>query len=79
LGSARFAGWTGTELTSQYAVREFTAVPKRANFRSLGLLRCLGFIPAPTDLLAQTGFEPDEVVLYLPVTRTTHEPDLARR
>lgn len=53
------------ELTSRYAGREFTAVLKRANFRSLGLLQRLGFVPAPADLLAQTGIEPDELVLYL--------------
>jgi hypothetical protein len=67
------------ELTSRYAVREFTAVLKQANFRSLGLLRCLGFIPAPTDLLAQIGIEPDEVAMYLPVTRAPHEHGPARR
>ena len=63
------------ELTSRYAVREFTAVLKRANFRSLGFLRCLGFVPAPTDLLKQTGIESDEVMMHSLVTQTTHGPD----
>jgi ribosomal-protein-alanine N-acetyltransferase len=52
------------ELTSRYAVREFTAVLKRANFRSLGLLQRLGFVPAPADLQVQTGIEPDEAMLH---------------
>ena len=52
------------ELTSHYAVSEFTAVLKRANFRSLGLLICLGFVPAPVDLLAQSGIEADEVMMH---------------
>ena len=58
------------ELASHHAVREFTAVLKRANFRSLGLVQRLGFVPAPADLLAQTGLEEDEVMLYSPAPRT---------
>ena len=52
------------ELISRYGVREFTAVLKRANFRSLGLLNCLGFAPAPAALLAQNGIEADEIMMH---------------
>lgn len=58
------------ELASHHAVREFTAVLKRANFRSFGLLKNLGFVPAPDGLLAQTGIEADEIMLYFPAAQT---------
>jgi hypothetical protein len=45
-------------------------VLKRANFRSHGLLQCLGFVPAPAGLLVQTGIEADEVMLYFPAAQT---------
>ena len=61
------------ELASHHAVREFTAVLKRANFRSFGLLQCLGFVPAPAGLLAQAGIEADEVMLYFTAAQTRRE------
>jgi len=54
------------ELTEAHAVRDLTAVLKRENFRSLGLLERLGFVPAQADLLAQCQVDPDEVLMYRP-------------
>ena len=47
------------ELEVRYAVREFTAVLKRANYRSHGLLTRLGFSLA----LDAGSIEPDEVMM----------------
>lgn len=54
-----------TELTEAHAVRELTAVLKRENFRSLGLLERLGFVPAQADLLVQCQVDPDEALMQL--------------
>jgi RimJ/RimL family protein N-acetyltransferase len=50
-------------LHSQYGVRTVAAVLKTANFRSLGLLRSLGFSPANDEQIARFGAEPDERVM----------------
>ena len=47
-----------SELTARYGVREVVAVLKAANFRSLGLLRKLGFIEVPAH--EQARFKPGD-------------------
>lgn len=54
------------ELVRTYAVRTFVAVLKARNFRSMGLLTSLRFMPANAEQAALYGFEPDEVVLLRP-------------
>jgi RimJ/RimL family protein N-acetyltransferase len=51
------------ELAQRYAVRDAYAVLKAANFRSLGLLRKLGFVPLPPTAQAPWTPEPDEVTM----------------
>ncbi len=51
------------ELRSEYGVHTFAAVLKSGNFRSLGLLRSLGFSPASAQQVAELGGEPDELVM----------------
>jgi ribosomal-protein-alanine N-acetyltransferase len=51
------------ELRSEYGVHTFVAVLKAGNFRSLGLLRSLGFSPASAQQVAEFGGEPDEFVM----------------
>ena len=51
------------ELASRYAVHTFVAVLKSRNFRSMGLLVKLGFVPATPEQAALYGFEVDESVL----------------
>jgi RimJ/RimL family protein N-acetyltransferase len=51
------------ELAQSYEVHTFVAVLKAANFRSLGLLRHLGFEPAGPDEARQYEAEPDEWVM----------------
>ncbi len=51
------------ELSARYGVRGLTAVLKRSNARSLRLLERLGFVPAPDELRAEHGVEPDELLL----------------
>lgn len=51
------------ELCSRYDVRTFVAVLKARNFRSLGLLSHLGFLPASSSQAALYGAEPDECVM----------------
>ena len=46
--------------SSNYEVRLFAAVLKSANYRSLGLLRSLGFQPASRQQMVEFGAEPDE-------------------
>lgn len=54
-----------TELAEEHAGCVLTAVLKRKNFRSLGLLERLGFVPASAELLAQSQVDPDEVLMQL--------------
>ncbi|KAB2839427.1 MAG: GNAT family N-acetyltransferase [Burkholderiales bacterium] len=51
------------ELQLGYGARLFVAVLKAANYRSLGLLRRLGFQPASAQQVVQFGAETDEVVM----------------
>jgi len=51
------------ELANHYAVRTFVAVLKAKNYRSAGLLRKLGFVPASNDLLLKYRDAPDELVM----------------
>jgi hypothetical protein len=51
------------ELGSIYSVHLFAAVLKGANYRSLALLRSLGFQPATAAQVVEFGAGPDEVVL----------------
>lgn len=62
LASAALRAMFG-ELASAYGVRRLIAVLKRVNFRSLGLLRKLGFIEAMAAEAARIEHEPDEWVL----------------
>ena len=52
------------ELGSRYGVTRFTAVAKRANFRSTRLLERLGFAAGSEELRARLGADPDEVVMW---------------
>lgn len=51
------------ELRTQYGVHTFVAVLKAANFRSLALLRSLGFRPAQPQEVVAFGAGPDELVM----------------
>lgn len=51
------------ELGAAYGVHTFVAVFKAANYRSSGLLRCLGFAPASPRQAAQYRAEEDERVM----------------
>ena len=51
------------ELRSIYGVRRFVAVLKAANYRSLGLLRSLGFQPASSQEVVEFAAAPDEAVM----------------
>jgi len=53
------------ELASGYAVHTYLAVLKTGNFRSLALLRHLGFTEAPEARVAASGVEPDELLMHL--------------
>jgi [ribosomal protein S5]-alanine N-acetyltransferase len=51
------------ELEEQYGTETFIAVLKAKNYRSVGLLRKLGFVPASAEQEARYRDEPDELVL----------------
>ena len=51
------------ELSSNYGVDTFVAVLKAANFRSIGLLRSLGFSPGSPQQRTTYGADPDELVM----------------
>lgn len=51
------------ELQSGYGVRVFAAILKRANYRSLGLLRSLGFQEGTESQRTEFGPEADELVM----------------
>lgn len=55
------------ELRSSYAVHLFVAVLKGANYRSLELLRNLGFQEGSEQQRVEHGAEPGELVLVKPV------------
>lgn len=54
------------ELRAQYGVHRFVAVLKARNFRSEGLLRRLGFVPADEAEAARYRDEADELVMLRP-------------
>jgi len=54
------------ELRTHYGVSLFVAVLKAANYRSLGLLRSLGFQSASPQQVVEFGAEPDEAVMVKP-------------
>lgn len=54
------------ELRDQYGVNQLVAVLKTVNYRSMGLLRKLGFAEAPLDRWARFEPESDETVLLAP-------------
>lgn len=51
------------ELQCEYGVHAYAAVLKIANFRSMGLLRSLGFLRASPQEQARFGCEPDELAM----------------
>lgn len=51
------------ELVERYDVREFSAVLKKHNHRSLRLLERLGFSLASSERRAQTETDPDELLM----------------
>ncbi len=54
------------ELSNGYAVRKYVAVLKRANFRSNGLLKRLGFAEGTLEDALTYGAEPDEITMVKP-------------
>ena len=56
------------ELQAQYGVHSFVAVLKARNFRSEGLLRHLGFVPAGAVEAAAYRDDADELVMRRPAT-----------
>lgn len=54
------------ELALHHGVHTFVAVLKRANFRSMGLLRHLGFGPGDPVEAARYGVEADEALMVKP-------------
>ena len=65
IGSSAVSAVLG-ELEANYGVTQFVAVLKSRNFRSLALLRRLGFVPATSEQTAQFGTEPDERAMVKP-------------
>ena len=51
------------ELEANYGVRVFVAVLKAGNYRSLGLLKKLGFVPSSRQQLAEYEVEHDDMLL----------------
>ncbi len=60
------------ELKARHGVPLYVAVLKAANFRSLGLLRRLGFRHASAEQVAEFGAEHDEFVMVKPA-KERHE------
>jgi RimJ/RimL family protein N-acetyltransferase len=73
LGSAAVRAMQA-ELHRHHGVHRFAAVLKAANFRSVALLRSLGFVRADTALEAAWRDEPDEIMMTLAAAAFTHEP-----
>ncbi len=53
------------ELTTHHHAHNFSAVLKRENFRSSGLLKRLGFAPANAEQASSFGCEADEIAYIL--------------
>ena len=68
IGSAALERMLG-DLVATYSVTKFVAVLKSANFRSLGLLRKLGFVAGSTDDAQIHGATADEMTLVKEATR----------
>jgi ribosomal-protein-alanine N-acetyltransferase len=62
------------ELRTQYGVHTFVAVLKARNFRSEGLLRRLGFVPADAAQAEAYRDEPDELVMHRAATPADFRP-----
>jgi ribosomal-protein-alanine N-acetyltransferase len=60
------------ELRTNYGVSLFVAVLKAVNYRSLGLLRKLGFQTASPKQVVEFGAESDEAVMVKPAASTEH-------
>jgi RimJ/RimL family protein N-acetyltransferase len=73
VGSAAVAAML-TELRAHYSVNLYVAVLKALNYRSVALLRKLGFQPASTEHVSEFGAEADEIVMVRPAAATANEP-----
>jgi [ribosomal protein S5]-alanine N-acetyltransferase len=62
------------ELASTYQVHTFVAVLKTVNYRSMGLLRKLGFVPCSAQRAAEFAPEADESVLLRSASRQRTQP-----
>ena len=62
------------ELAATYSVTKFVAVLKSANYRSLGLLRKLGFVTGTADDAETHGATSDELTLVREATRGGPQP-----
>ena len=62
------------ELVATYSVTKFVAVLKSANYRSLGLLRKLGFVAGTTDDANTHGATSDELTLVRETFRNEPQP-----
>jgi RimJ/RimL family protein N-acetyltransferase len=71
IGSSAVAAML-TELRLNYAVDRYVGVFKARNYRSLALLRKLGFVPATTEQFAEFGAEADEVVMVRAAASSAH-------
>jgi RimJ/RimL family protein N-acetyltransferase len=60
------------DLQASYAVHTFAAVLKTANFRSMGLLLKLGFVPGTEADARLFEAAADETTLVMPANRRPH-------
>lgn len=60
------------ELRASYSVNLYVAILKARNYRSVALLRKLGFAPASTEHVAAFDAESDEIVMVKPAAGTTN-------
>jgi RimJ/RimL family protein N-acetyltransferase len=73
IGSAAVAAML-SELRANYGVRLYVAVLKARNFRSLALLRKLGFQPGSEAQVAEFGAASDELVMVRSATAPVDAP-----
>jgi [ribosomal protein S5]-alanine N-acetyltransferase len=69
IGSSAVAAMLA-ELRTHYALNLYVAVLKARNFRSVALLRKLGFEAASEAQVSEFGAEPDEIVMVKPAATT---------
>ena len=64
------------ELVARYRITTFVAVAKQENFRSIRLLKRLGFTPADSERHTMSEIEPDEILVVRDVPRpqAAHAP-----